>query len=512
MSIKQIQALHYRTPYKLLRIREYNKLFDATSIGSLYRILSSKINRTSSRKFKANFNKSSYLYALGLAYDAGALACFATDEELASFMGLTTRHIINLRNILEDAKLIKTVKWKNNTVSGYMYTLGEVLRIPSQDGYSVGEEHEGLYIDKWYTWADQDELSFKIFLMEAFINDKNAEKENLAKYKAQLAARENNKNLASISSVDEDILSGLGKILPSFSKNPSENGTFISSRKRPMTQEKTIIEHPPIEVIEVEVKKDRGFSESPHTSGAIFDVQEVSPAVQIEVVKSEFVGLLRSKGARTVTLKEYIEFRKKLLTLGMNPATLKNTLKGAIPSSDWIEEAPSYGVMRSVYKNASFKKKLENSLLALSMDLTTLDTIDGVGMTVRKVVKDLAALNDDDRVLWSINRIVLDNRKRTALATNSLFLLKTFVNELAPAWNAYKAEMATINRKETPVDPERERQRAVEITEQLNKQLDKAAPEKVEKGWKYYDEMASRMPQGAAKTAILKMRNNFPKE
>lgn len=148
------------TPYSLLRMPEYIKLFDSTQLGSMFRFLTTGILRREPEDF--NYTPSAHVCKQAELYKDGHLVAYFTDDDLSDALSLTTRRISTIRATLEELKIVKTERFSG----GLLYYLGERFMMLHPNGYSVGGEAEALYIDSWTTMVKKDEVKFRQYLVD----------------------------------------------------------------------------------------------------------------------------------------------------------------------------------------------------------------------------------------------------------------------------------------------------------------------------------------------------------
>lgn len=196
-------------PYSLLRIPEYGRYFDGAPLGFLYRLLMTGIRRKSTEGLRY-YKEDGWVTELSKRYEKGELASYFTLSDIGEATGFTVRHIRDFIKKLEELKLAVVEEFNG----GYIFILGKRLSLETDDGYSIGEEHEGFFIDAWETWAQKDREGFRVFIVE-----------NLASPKAK-----------------EKLL---GKILPSSGKNFSESEEPETVEEEAPAQENPVVEEAP---------------------------------------------------------------------------------------------------------------------------------------------------------------------------------------------------------------------------------------------------------------------------
>lgn len=196
-------------PYALLRIPEYGRYFDGAPIGFIHRLLMTGVRRQYTDGLRY-YKEGGWVTELAKRYDNGELSAYFTLEGIEEATGFTQRHIRDFIKKLEELKLVQVEEFG----SGYIFVVGRRLKLEANNGYSVGEDHEGFFIDSWETWAQRDKYSFRVFIIENLVPPKAREKL-------------------------------LGKILPKLGKNFSETDAEVSVREERPEQENSGVDTAP---------------------------------------------------------------------------------------------------------------------------------------------------------------------------------------------------------------------------------------------------------------------------
>jgi len=208
MSRKQINEPFLITPYSLLRTPEYLRFFDSASVGGVYRLLLTRVWRQGEKSLK--YKSEGWVSRVASLYDDGWLPAYFSLDELCEATGFTPKSINNHLSTLEDLKLIR----RDAFADGWLFLLGKRLRFESSSlGLSVGDDHEGYFIDAWESWLERDEVEFRTFLVE-----------KLAPPKQKQAF--------------------LGKIFPSVEKNFSRTEPTETVKKSRAARDKSSVEQP----------------------------------------------------------------------------------------------------------------------------------------------------------------------------------------------------------------------------------------------------------------------------
>lgn len=148
-------------PYSLLRTPEYGRFFDGAAVGFLYRYLRTGVRRQGVGSLKYT-NPGGWLTEVSTLYDNGWLATYTSIKDLMDASGFSRRTLNTHLTTLETLKLVNIKQFGD----GYIVVLGKRLMLNSQSGYSVGDAHEGFFIDEWESWLERDEYEFRKMLIE----------------------------------------------------------------------------------------------------------------------------------------------------------------------------------------------------------------------------------------------------------------------------------------------------------------------------------------------------------
>lgn len=129
-------------PISLLDVPEFVRHFDSKAIGSIHRVLSSKVWRVPTEQLRKNSSKR--IKKLTELYENGYLVSLLNLEELSDAVGYEQRSVRRELNMLEYLNLIKIYK-ENNEV---YYVVGEV-GLSGKSGANMGLLSEGFYLDHW---------------------------------------------------------------------------------------------------------------------------------------------------------------------------------------------------------------------------------------------------------------------------------------------------------------------------------------------------------------------------
>jgi DNA-binding transcriptional ArsR family regulator len=129
-------------PTVLLEIPTFVRHFDSKSIGSVYRVLCSKIWRKPSDGLRKNPSKRTEI--LASLYETGALASMYDLKTLASAMSYTERNVRRDLSRLEDLNLLRSVK-----VDGEVFFIVGESNLRANGDRFMGHSSEALYLDSW---------------------------------------------------------------------------------------------------------------------------------------------------------------------------------------------------------------------------------------------------------------------------------------------------------------------------------------------------------------------------
>ena len=144
--MREVNERFVMVPVSLLDVPEFVRYFDSKAIGSIYRVLVSKVWRKSS--FETRKNSSKRIKKLAEFYEKGYLVSMHELSSLAEAVGYDERTVRREINMLEYLNLIKIHKEEKNTY----YVVGEVGLI-GKSGASMGMMSEGFYLDFWRDFA-----------------------------------------------------------------------------------------------------------------------------------------------------------------------------------------------------------------------------------------------------------------------------------------------------------------------------------------------------------------------
>jgi len=416
MSLRQENDLHIRIPYNLLRIPEYIRWFDSNAIGSLYRLLSSKIYRRGVSQLRF-YKEGAYLTELAKRYDAGLLCCYVSDEEIEDAMLLGDRRIKDLRSKLVDLKLIKTEKFKD----GYIYQLGYVVKIKDDEGYEIGEEYEAHWIGKWYTWANTDEKSeqmaaFRYYLAEMLGSDKKK----------------------------EEVQTELCKIFPEIRKNFSKILDSSGYVKAPPTRIKS-----PVLTSPIEVNTNESITYvSPQGVDALFDepVKEEEVDEVAELV-SQFAGKLRSRTHYPISnlSKDY----RSILSKGADKEPLSDLILSTVHERNRFIGLPLF----SKNLDIQHKNPVDGASwlwFALREDVHgALPPTNGkanIYKEVKAAFSNVISSYSLEQVVWTLRQIARTPNARTALTKNH-FAITKMMADYSAAYQTHLKDSVQSNAK-----------------------------------------------------------------
>jgi len=374
MARRQINGLFLMTPYNLLRMPEYGRFFDGASIGYLYRLLLTGVRRQTPKELKFR-NSNGYVTKLAELYEEGYLASFFTLDDLVESTGFTKRYLYDLIDKLEEIRLVKSISFND----GQIFVVGMRLTQNKLDGYSVGQEHEGLFIDSWETSAKKDPKVFSSWLVDKLAPPKQKEK-------------------------------FLRKIFPEGEKNISTPEGLENLDISPVKQEKLdFMFDSRIDKASVNKEQKASTNESDNFFGSDFDSSEDDEVKEVKaLIKSEPNWIEKFKAAR------------KALSLDVSLYEVNHLLSLGLPEEfSHLSSIPRFGyrLYSMKYSEKESRRrdyiKLSNLWSALHEDVTGIDISESSDKfkEMRGFYKStLLKKYSFNQVLWTIKNVVLKNQ------------------------------------------------------------------------------------------------------
>lgn len=400
MGLKSISSLHFRTPYTLMRVPEYLRWFDSTTLGGMYRLLSSKVYRVTLGSLKF-VNESGYVTQLAKRYEEGSLCAYATDEELMEAFNFSRRSVEDHRKKLISLKLIKAEKFKE----GYIYTLGFVVKATDQSGYSVGEELEAHYIFQWESWAafpdgSEEKAAFRYYLAKNLASDKKG----------------------------DFILEELGKIFPNIPQNFAKIlGLDSGVLPAPRDNKKQVKKSP----IEVKVNED------------IKEVGSHRNLTKNEVSNSfEAVELFRGLFGKASTSLERIS--KSYSANILEDENLREPLREVIREQLPEKERGTNTLFFTYQLSQTTREDPTSATIlweALRMDILGILPNSSGSKTfgvARKHIEDVLKVYSWDQLIWTF-RVALRREKDGLYLANNIFGLQSVIGNLAGEYVSYQS-------------------------------------------------------------------------
>jgi hypothetical protein len=140
--MRDINDRFVMVPTVLLEVPSFVRNFDSKPIGSIYRVLCSRIWRKPKEGLRKNASKRTEM--LSSLYEAGSLASMHDLKTLSDAMGYTDRSVRRELSRLEELSLIKVIKVEREV----FYVVGESSLKSSSDRF-MGNSSEALYLDSW---------------------------------------------------------------------------------------------------------------------------------------------------------------------------------------------------------------------------------------------------------------------------------------------------------------------------------------------------------------------------
>jgi len=425
MARRQINGSFLMTPYALLRMPEYGRFFDGASIGYLYRLITTGVRRQTPNELKFR-NENGYVTKLAELYEEGYLASYFTTEELEEATGFTQRYLFDLLKKLEELRLIHTKDFNQ----GQIFIVGSRLTQSALNGYSVGAEHEGFFIDAWESAARQDPKNLAAWLVNNLAPPKQKEK-------------------------------FLGKIFPEGMKNISEpEGFEFMEKDSPEQQKLDFEENPRINKVSVNNKQEDSKFES--TDLLSWDSEESDEVKEVKaLIKSQPNWIEKFKAAR------------KALSLDVPLSDVNALLARSLPEEyARFRQFPRLGY-RLYSMNYSDKEarrrdyiKLSNLWSALHEDITGVDISESSDKfkEMRGFYKStLLKKYSYNQVLWTLRTVVLANVNTLNFVASSPRNLLTVVEQHAQRYHAIQESVK--NQAESDAEQEERLKRLKEVRE-----------------------------------------------
>jgi len=147
-------------PVSLLEVPAFVRYFDSKSIGSIYRVLCSKVWRKSSVSVKKSAGDR--FFTLSKLYDSGYLSSIYDLSSLASAVGYTER---NVRRDLD--KLIELGLVVVEKINGEVFYIVGESSLTGKTGLSLGVHSEYFYINRWRDFvnyaSEYDQTKLNLF-------------------------------------------------------------------------------------------------------------------------------------------------------------------------------------------------------------------------------------------------------------------------------------------------------------------------------------------------------------
>lgn len=140
--MKDINERFIMVPIALLEIPEFVRYFDSKPVGSIYRVLSSKVWRQPKEGLRKN--SSNRIKLLTGLYEMGFLASIHDLQSLSQSVGYDDRSVRRALSTLLDLKLISMEK-----IDGEVFYIVGESSLSGKDGYNLGINTESFYINRW---------------------------------------------------------------------------------------------------------------------------------------------------------------------------------------------------------------------------------------------------------------------------------------------------------------------------------------------------------------------------
>ena len=466
MSVNGGSDQHVRIYKDVLEIREYNRLFESTVLSVAYKIILSQINRRTIAQLKYVIEGSSVV-ELARRYEKGKLCTYLEDSRLVDSLGVSSRYVYDIREKLVKAKLLKAEKFKD----GFIYELGIRVQHKDADGYSVGKEQEAMYMDSWRSMLHEDELRFRLYLINLLGDPK---KKQTAEWRIEIEELMKQRSVAEkimsiptqIDSLNPEDCRILQKVLKNSSKN---QGSKIYEEQR-AEQQKPAVETAPIITIESHKQTKDASSRSTNDSVGLF-TSEMSPQEEANLLISELRGLLRSR--RVLTFTELMDKKRILAGVGVDDKKFAEIVNSTLPQDSFFVDYPVFSYLLNVSVVPNTKSHLAGLILALKAEIS--GAAGGSFASANKIAKELLASYEFEHVVWTLKLIAKQPALRRSFG-NSIFALKGIISDKFGQWKEFKAlqmrEAVVVSQK--AIDEGEKARQDAEIAQKFAESLEKA--------------------------------------
>jgi len=395
MARRQVGGLFLMTPYALLRMPEYGRFFDGASIGYLYRLLLTGIRRQERKSLKF-VNETGWVTKLAELYEQGKLASYFTLSDLSEATGFTERRISDLIKTLEKIKLVKTLDFHN----GIIFILGVRLSQNEFDGYSVGSEHEGLFIDSWETAAQKNPDELAAFIVNELAPPKQKEK-------------------------------FLGKIFPDSTKNISEiegpeNEDFSRPEQKESSEEETA------SVNKVRINKN-------NADDLLFMFEDEPEVSEEQQIKNRLLS--------EPNWIEKIKVAREALKIGISLSLVNSLLADGLPEEFKVFSSyPRLGYRLYSLKYSEKESKRSNHVKLGDIWTALHEDVSGVNISSSEKTKEIRGFYKNvllkkysfNQVMWTFRNEVLTSSSTANFVSNGWRNLLSVVEQNSEKYHAIK--------------------------------------------------------------------------
>lgn len=378
-------------PISLLEIPEFVRYFDSKAIGSIYRVLSSKVWRVPKNKLRKNSSKR--IKQLSQLYENGYLVSMHNLADLSEAVGYDERSVRRELNMLEYLNLIKIYKEGREV----FYIVGEV-GLFGKSGANMGMLSEGFYLDLWRDFANlSNEYSPVVF--EKF--------------------REDIKNLFKDGQICHDFLTNLSQIQSMDDLRKLEQHIVFGKKDSPL--------------IEKVIDNKNNSSDSSNRNK----------------VDSDLMRELRSEED---SLKAITKARKFLREESLTLSQVKMSLMQHVDLEySAFSSNPMFAIRlkQALDKNDSSKDhmKLANLWIALREDVNGVPFANESKEFVKiaGIAKNLLKKYSFNQIIWTIKKVVLENKSDAEFMCNGMNTVEFFVKKHAKVYQDIRDQRLRIN-------------------------------------------------------------------
>lgn len=383
--MKDVNERFIMVPIALLEIPEFVRHFDSKPIGSIYRVLSSKVWRQPREGLRKN--SSNRIKLLTGLFEMGFLASIHDLSSLSEAVGYDDRSVRRALSTLIDLKLISAEK-----IDGEVFYIVGETSLSGKDGYNLGINTESFYINRWRDFVNfcnqyaPDKIDiFRKELVSFFQDGQICQK--LLTNLSQISDLNSFRNLV----LDED-----------FNENPS---SLIDKG---------------IEYTYTSISPDEKSSEK---NMDLRSLSALSPSQAVEQARSLYVS-------EQFTLKE------------INAAL---SVHVASSQSHYLH-LPRFAMRIQSIKNEDVgmkdQKKLVSLWLSIQEDVTgsQISSTQGAYSKINSVVKNLLKKYSYNQLYWTICKVAAESLEDTEFLSKNISTLDFFARKHGGRYNEVREE------------------------------------------------------------------------